>query len=80
MGLPQSFSSSDQNNLQNNLPKYFITSNDSVIGAYEISTGGAHSIVLASDVKPSGYSFTIIRPGGYPSVDNLSIQPNTQAA
>jgi hypothetical protein len=78
MGLPQSFSSSDQNNLQNNLPKYFITSNDSVIGAYEISTGGAHSLVLASNVKPSGNNFTIIRPNGYPSVNNLTIYPTTQ--
>jgi hypothetical protein len=78
MGLPQSFNSSSQFNLQGNLPFYYISSNDSVIGPYEISTGGAHSLVLASDVKPSGNNFTIIRPDGYPSVNNLTIYPTTQ--
>jgi hypothetical protein len=52
----------------------------SVNGISDITAGGNHSIILASNVKPSTYSFTIIRPGGYPTVDNLSIQPNTQAA
>jgi PKD repeat protein len=80
MGLPQSFNSSEQYNLQNNLPKYFISSNDSVIGAYDITTAGSHSIILASNVKPTGNNFTVIRPGGYPSVNNLTIYPTTQAA
>ena len=66
--------------MQNNLPPYFLSTNNSVIGAYDIAAGGVHSILLASDVKPSGQSFTIIRPGGYPNVDNLSIYPTTQAA
>ena len=78
MGLPQSFNSSEQYNLQNNLPKYFISSNDSVIGAYDITTAGSHSIILASNVKPTGNNFTVIRPGGYPSVNNLTIYPITQ--
>jgi PKD repeat protein len=80
MGLPQSFNSSEQYNLQNNLPKYFISSNDSVIGAYDITTAGSHSIILASNVKPTGNNFTIIRPGGYPLVNNLTIYPIDQIA
>ena len=77
-GLPEGQNRTLQLNLQNNLPPYFLANNDSVIGAYDISAGGVHAILLASDVKPSGYSFTIIRPGGYPSVTNLTIYPTTQ--
>ena len=77
-GLPEGQSRTLQLNLQNNLPPYFLANNDSVIGAYDISAGGVHAILLASDVKPSGYSFIIIRPGGYPIATNLTIYPTTQ--
>jgi nicotinamide riboside transporter PnuC len=49
-----------------------------VVGASDISAGGDHSIVLASNIKPSGYSFTIINPNGYPYIDILTQYPVTQ--
>jgi hypothetical protein len=39
--------------------------NMSVKGTSDIAAGGNHSIILASNVKPSTYSFTITRPDGY---------------
>lgn len=37
----------------------------SVKGISDIAAGGNHSIILASNVNPSSYSFTITKPGGY---------------
>jgi nicotinamide riboside transporter PnuC len=51
-----------------------------VVGASDISAGGDHSIVLASNIKPSGYSFTIINSSGYPYIDILTQYPVTQIA
>jgi hypothetical protein len=80
LGYVQSISSSISINLRDGIPDGVVLPNMSVNGISDITAGGNHSIILASNVKPSTYSFTIIRPGGYPTVDNLSIQPNTQAA
>jgi hypothetical protein len=42
-----------------------VLSNRSIDGISDIAAGGNHSIILASNVIPSTYSFTIIRPDGY---------------
>ena len=80
LGLPEGQTRTIESNLQNNLPPYFLSTNDSVIGAYDIAAGGVHSVLLASDVKPSGQSFTIIRPNGYPIVTDLAVYPITEIA
>jgi hypothetical protein len=80
LGYVQSISSSISINLRDGIPTGVVLPNMSIKGISDISAGGNHSIILASNVIPSTFSFTIVRPGGYPSVDNLSIQPNTQAA
>ena len=46
----------------------------------DISAGGSHSLLISSSVKPSGRSFTIIRPGGYPNPDVLTAYPVSQPA
>jgi hypothetical protein len=80
LGYVQSISSSISINLRDGIPDGVVLPNMSINEISDIAAGGNHSIILASSVKPLTYSFTIIRPGGYPTVDNLSIQPNTQAA
>lgn len=80
LGYVQSISSSISINLRDSIPTGVVLPNMSIKGISDIAAGGNHSIILASNIIPSTYSFTIVRPGGYPSVDNLSIQPNTQAA
>lgn len=80
LGYAQSVSSSLALNLQNSLPSGVVLPNMSVVGAYEIAAGGSHSVILASNIKPSGRSFVIIRSDGYPFIENLSIQPISQLA
>jgi hypothetical protein len=80
LGFPQSYKDSLSSNAQANLPPSTIFANTGIVGAYEIAAGGEHSLILASNVKPSGNNFTIIRPNGYPSPTNLTIYPIDQIA
>jgi PKD repeat protein len=65
LGYSQSISSSIALNTQNSLPSGVVLPNKSVQGIADIAAGGIHSIILASNVKPSTYSFTITKPTGY---------------
>jgi hypothetical protein len=65
LGYVQSVASSIALNNQFSLPSGVVLANMSVTGISDISAGGNHSIILASNVKPSTYSFTITKPGGY---------------
>ena len=65
LGYVQSVASSTALNNQYSLPSGVVLANMSVTGISDISAGGNHSIILASNVKPSTYSFTITKPGGY---------------
>ena len=78
LGIAKTYTNSVAWNLQYGLPSGSLLSLTSVVGAYNIAAGGNHSIVLASNIKPSGFTFSIIRPGGYPSVDILTQYPTTQ--
>ena len=80
LGIAKIYSNSVAYNLQNNSDPNALLKNVSIIGAYAVSAGGDHSIILASNIKPSGYSFNIIRPGGYPYVDLLTQYPIDQIA
>jgi hypothetical protein len=46
----------------------------------DISAGGSHSLLISSAVRPSGRTFNLIRPGGYPNPDVLTAYPTQQAA
>ena len=72
LGIAKTYTNSVAWNLQYGLPSGTLFSLTSVVGASNIAAGGDHSIILASNIKPSGYSFNIIRPGGYPYVDLLT--------
>jgi alpha-tubulin suppressor-like RCC1 family protein len=78
LGFAQSYTNSRNENIKSGVPINVILSNAGVIGAYDIAAGGNHSVILASNIKPSGQSFTIIRPDGYPIITNLTIYPTTQ--
>ncbi len=80
LGIAKSYTNSLAWNAQYGLPGGTLFANVSVVGAYDIAAGGNHSIILASNIKPSGYSFSIIRPDGYPLVDLLTQYPITQIA
>ena len=80
LGIAKEFVDSVSWNLTYGLPSGVVLPNMSVVGAYEISAGGNHSIILASNIKPSGYSYTIIKPDGYPLIENLTMYPITQLA
>ena len=79
LGVDKIYTNSVAYNLQNGLSQFALLLNNSVIEATDISAGGNHSIVLASNIKPSSYSFTIIRPGGYATNPQYpTVYPNTQ--
>jgi hypothetical protein len=80
LGYAKSIADSASLNNTYGLPSGVVLPNMSVVGAYDISAGGNHSIILASNIKPSGYSFTIIKPDGYPNIENLTIYPINQIA
>ena len=80
LGYVQSISSSVALNAQYSLSSGIVLANMSVVGITDISAGGNHSIILASNIKPLTYSFAIIRPGGYPYVDQLTRYPIDQIA
>jgi PKD repeat protein len=65
LGYVQSISSSISINLRDSIPSGVVLPNMSVTGISDIAAGGNHSIILASNIKPSTYSYTITRPGGY---------------
>jgi PKD repeat protein len=65
LGYVQSVSSSNSLNLQYGHGSGIVLPNMSVKEISDISAGGNHSIILASNVRPSSYSFTITKPGGY---------------
>jgi PKD repeat protein len=65
LGYAQSITSSIALNNQYSLPGGVVLPNKSVTGISDIAAGGNHSIILASNVKPSSQSFTITKPGGY---------------
>jgi len=65
LGYVQSIPSSTFLNIRDGIPSGLVLPNMSVQGISDIAAGGNHSIILASNVTPSSYSFTITRPGGY---------------
>jgi PKD repeat protein len=65
LGYEQSVSNSNTLSLQAGYQDGQVLSNRSINGISDIAAGGNHSIILASNVIPSTYSFTIIRPDGY---------------
>jgi hypothetical protein len=65
LGYVQSISSSISINLRDGISTGVVLPNMSVTGIVDIAAGGNHSIILASNIKPSTYSFTITKPGGY---------------
>jgi PKD repeat protein len=65
LGYEQSVSNSNTLSLQAGYQDGQVLSNRSIDGISDIAAGGNHSIILASNVIPSTYSFTIIRPDGY---------------
>jgi hypothetical protein len=77
LGIAKIYSNSVAWNLQYGSNPFALLKNASIIGTYAIAAGGDHSFILASSVKPSGYSFNIIRPSGYPYVDLLTQYPIT---
>jgi PKD repeat protein len=81
LGVAKFYTNSRAYNLQNGLSEFALLMNTSVVEATDIAAGGNHSIILASNVKPSSYSFTIIRPDGYALDPQYpTIYPTTQAA
>ena len=81
LGYVQSISSSAALNLRDGIPGGVVLPNMSILGISNIAAGGNHSIILASNVKPSSYSFTIIRPDGYALDPQYpTIYPTTQSA
>ena len=81
LGYVQSISSSAALNLRDGIPGGVVLPNMSIVGISNIAAGGNHSIILASNVKPSSYSFTIIRPDGYALDPQYpTIYPTTQSA
>jgi PKD repeat protein len=81
LGIAKFYTNSRAYNLQNGLSEFALLMNTSVVEATDIAAGGNHSIILASNVKPSSYSFTIIRPDGYALDPQYpTIYPTTQAA
>jgi PKD repeat protein len=65
LGYVQSVSNSNTLSLQAGYQDGQVLPNMSVKGTSDIAAGGNHSIILASNIKPSSYSFTITKPGGY---------------
>jgi hypothetical protein len=65
LGYVQSISSSTSLNTRDGIPSGLVLPNMSIKDISDIAAGGNHSIILASNVTPSSYSFTITRPGGY---------------
>jgi len=65
LGYEQSVSNSNTLSLQAGYQDGQVLPNMSVKGTFDIAAGGNHSIILASNIRPSSYSFTITKPGGY---------------
>jgi PKD repeat protein len=81
LGYVQSISSSIAINLRDGIPDGVVLPNMSVVGISDIAAGGNHSIILASNVKPSSYSFTITKPSGYATDPQYpTVYPFTQVA
>ena len=81
LGYVQSISSSIAINLRDGIPDGVVLPNMSVVGISDIAAGGNHSIILASNVKPSSYSFTITKPSGYATDPQYpTVYPITQVA
>lgn len=80
LGIAKSYTNSVAWNTQYSLPSGTLFALVSVVGISDIAAGGDHSIILASNIKPSGQSFNIIKPGGYPYVDLLTQYPIDQIA
>ena len=81
LGFVQSVSNSYSLNLQYGYGSGVVLANMDIKGISDIAAGGNHSIILASNVRPSSSSFTIIKPGGY-AIDPQypTIYPITQIA
>jgi PKD repeat protein len=65
LGYEQSVSNSNTLSLRAGYQDGQVLPNMSVKGTSDIAAGGNHSIILASNIRPSSYSFTITKPGGY---------------
>ena len=57
-----------------------ISSVPDIANPTDISAGGFHSLLIASSAKPSTYTFTFVRTGGYPNPEVLTAYPTEQSA
>ncbi len=81
LGYVQSVSNSNSLNLQYGFGSGVVLANMDIKGISDIAAGGNHSIILASNVKPSSSSFTITKPGGYATDPQYpTIYPISQVA
>lgn len=80
LGLASSYTDTLSNNRQNGLFDGEILPVIDILNPTDISAGGYHTLLIASNVKPSSNSFTFIRTGGYPRPDVLTIYPTEQVA
>ena len=65
LGISKIYTNSFAYNAQYGLPSGAVLALFGVDGVSDIAAGGNHSIILASNIKPSSYSFTITKPSGY---------------
>jgi len=65
LGIAKIYTNSFAYNAQYGLPSGTVLGLIGVDGVSDIAAGGNHSIILATNVRPSSYSFTITRPDGY---------------
>ena len=65
LGIDKIYTNSFAYNAQYGLPSGTVLGLVGVDGVSDIAAGGNHSIILATNVRPSSYSFTITRPDGY---------------
>lgn len=78
LGIDSSYTDTLSENLKNGLNDGVIGILSSVTNPTDISAGGYHSLLIASNVKPSTNTFTFVRTGGYPTPDILTIYPTQQ--
>jgi PKD repeat protein len=80
LGYVQSISSSFYINNRDGIPSGVVLPNMSVKGISDIAAGGDQSIIIASNIIPSTYTFTITKPNSYPNIENLTSYPINQIA
>ena len=78
LGIAASYTDSLSYNRSNGLFDGEILPIIDIANPTDVSAGGYHSLLIASNVKPSSNTFTFIRTGGYPRPDILTIYPTQQ--